>query len=94
MARERTRAFSIEEIQDLVENGLIDRNAYGVAKAYIKWRYKREIARNAHSEFMKAVGQKLAAKNVENQNANLDERSFSGRMGEAQRLLTKEYALC
>lgn len=92
-AEQRQRALSIEEIQDMVENGLIDRNSYAVAKAYIKYRYKRNIARNTHAEFMNAVGKKLAAKNVENQNANLDEHSFSGRMGEAQRLLAKEYAL-
>lgn len=93
VAQQRVRALTIEEIQDMVENGLIDLNAYAVAKAYIKWRYKRAVARDAYSEFMQAAGAKLAAKNVENQNANLDEHSFSGRMGEAQRLLTKEYAL-
>ena len=33
------------------------------------------------------------ATNVENQNANVDERSFGGRVGEASRVVTKEYAL-
>ena len=33
------------------------------------------------------------AENVQNQNANLDEHSFSGRIGEATDVMTKKYAL-
>ena len=64
-----------------------------VAKAYIRYRYKREVARNYKDDFMNAIGEKLAAKNVQNQNANVDEYSFGGREGEAASLLTKQYAL-
>jgi ribonucleoside-triphosphate reductase len=42
---------------------------------------------------MDAVSEKLECRNVKNQNANVDERSFGGRMGEANRVLTKQYAL-
>ena len=42
---------------------------------------------------MNAISEKLQAKNVENQNANVDEHSFGGRIGEASRLLMKKYAL-
>ena len=42
---------------------------------------------------MNAIGEKLAAKNVQNQNANVDEHSFGGREGEAASLMTKQYAL-
>ncbi len=48
-ASSRKRAFSIEEIQELVENGLIEINAYSVAKAYIKYRYNRELVRKANT---------------------------------------------
>ena len=41
----------------------------------------------------KSVEEKLTAKNVQNQNANVDERSFGGRMGEATSYMTKDYAL-
>lgn len=64
-----------------------------VARAYIRFRYKREVAREHKSDFIEAIGDKLQAKNVQNQNANLDERSFGGRIGEAASYMTKDYAL-
>ena len=64
-----------------------------VAKAYIRYRYKREVAREKRDDFTKAIGEKLSASNVQNQNANMDEESFGGRVGEASSLLTKTYAL-
>ena len=64
-----------------------------VARAYIRYRYKKEVARNHSDEFMNAIGEKLAAKNIQKQNANVDEESFGGREGEAASLMTKQYAL-
>lgn len=84
---------TVEEVQDMVENYLIRYGAAVVAKAYITFRYKREAARNTQSTFFDAIGEKLRAENVQNQNANLDEHSFSGRMGEATDVMTKKYAL-
>lgn len=40
--------MSVEEIQDIVENVLMEHNRV-VAKAYITYRYKRELARKSHS---------------------------------------------
>ena len=37
--------------------------------------------------------EKLEASNVKNQNANVDEKSFGGRMGEAEGVILKDYAL-
>lgn len=45
------------------------------------------------SELIKGISEKLNATNVENQNANVDEYSFGGRIGEASRYVTKELAL-
>ena len=42
---------------------------------------------------MQAVAEKLFASNVQNQNANVDEMSFGGRMGEARAEVMKDYAL-
>ena len=84
---------SVEDIQDMVEVYLIRYGAVMVSRGYIRYRYKREAARNVKSTFFDAIGEKLRAENVQNQNANLDERSFSGRMGEATDIMTKEYAL-
>ena len=41
----------------------------------------------------KEIFRKLKGNDVENQNANLDEASFGGRMGEANRVVTKDFAL-
>ena len=83
----------VEEIQDEVEKYLMRSSRPDVARAYIRYRYKREIARKQKSDFMNAVSEKLECRNVKNQNANVDEYSFGGRMGEASRVLTKQYAL-
>jgi ribonucleoside-triphosphate reductase len=85
--------MTVEEIQDLVETYLMRSERPDVAKAYIRYRYKKEVARQFKSDFIDAIGEKLAAKNIENQNANVDEHSFGGRMGEATSVMTKQYAL-
>ena len=87
------RAISVEEIQNWIEEYLMRSSRPDVARAYIRYRYKRETARKQKDAFMKAVSDKLEAKNPEGQNANVDELSFGGRMGEANRVLTKQYAL-
>lgn len=88
-----TKDISIEEIQDIVENKLMASNSKDVARAYIRYRYKRELARSDYQQFMNAITEKIAANNVQNQNANMDEHSFGGRIGEATNLMMKEYAL-
>lgn len=87
------RVTSVEDIQDLVEDYLMRSERKDIARAYIRFRYKKEVARGVKDDFIKAVEEKLTAKNVKNQNANVDERSFGGRMGEAASYMTKDYAL-
>ena len=43
------RAVTVEEIQDTVEESLMRYNAYRVARAYIRYRYDREKARNSNT---------------------------------------------
>ncbi len=43
------RALNVEEIQDLVENGIMRRQAFAVAHNYITYRYKRALVRKANS---------------------------------------------
>ena len=83
----------VETIQDWVEDYLMRSERRDVARAYIRYRYKKEVARNYKDDFIKAIEEKLTAKNVQNQNANVDEHSFGGRMGEAASYMTKDYAL-
>ena len=86
--------ITVEEIQDVVENALIySGNFPEIARAYIRYRYKRELARNNYNDLMDTVGEKLSASNVQNQNANVDEHSFGGRMGEMNSAVARKYAL-
>ena len=64
-----------------------------VAKAYILYREERNKIRNKNSALMQSIAEKIAASDVQNQNANVDEHSFGGRMGEARNELMKDYAL-
>ena len=43
------RTFSVEEIQDLVENEIMEMQAFEVARKYITYRYKRALVRKANS---------------------------------------------
>jgi ribonucleoside-triphosphate reductase len=43
------RSLSVEEIQDLVENGIMDRKAFSVARKYITYRYNRALVRKANT---------------------------------------------
>jgi len=83
----------IEEIQDCIEKELIKRNKYEVVKSFINYRRKREEIREKKSDLMKQITEKLNATNVQNQNANLDEASFGGRLGETSGTVAKNIAL-
>ena len=85
--------MSVEEIQDVVEEKLMASNRKDVAKAYIIYRNNRTKIRERNTQLMKDVSEKLMATNVQNQNANIDEKSFGGRMGEANDAVMKKYAL-
>ena len=84
---------TVEDIQDIVEKKLMASSYKDVAKAYINYRQLHKMARNQYKELMDAVGEKLSGSNIENQNANVDEHSFGGRVGEATRIVTKKFAL-
>lgn len=83
----------VEEIQDIVERKLMDTRYKDVAKAYTNYRYLHGLARDQYKDLMKSVEEKLSARNVQNQNANVDEMSFGGRIGEMADLVAKKYAL-
>ena len=87
------KTLTVEEIQDLVEKGLMSTKRKDVAKAYILYRNNRDKIRSRKTQTRKAIISKLKAENPVNQNANVDERSFGGRMGEANEIQLKEIAL-
>ena len=84
--------ISIEEIEDTVEKILSHVN-FDVCRAYIIYRYNHKLFRDEKNDFVKKLTAKLGAKDIDNQNANVDEHSFGGRLGEATRIVTKQLAL-
>ncbi|MBR2430470.1 anaerobic ribonucleoside-triphosphate reductase [bacterium] len=89
----KRKKMTVEEIQDFVEDKLMKSSRKDVAQTYIRYRFLHKLARDEYKELMNAVGDKLTCKNIENQNANVDEHSFGGRIGAACDYLMKEYAL-
>lgn len=85
--------FDVEEIQDIVVNKLMASSRKDVATHYVEYRYLHKMARDRYEHLIKAIAEKLTASNVQNQNANVDEHSFGGRMGEANDIVMKQYAL-
>ena len=87
------KEFNVEEIQDIIEKKLMASNRKDVAKSYILYRNNRTLERNKRSKLNRSITKRLKALNVENQNANVDERSFGGKMGAVSSDVLKEYAL-
>ena len=89
--------MSVEQIQDLVESYLMKSEDPEVAKSYIIYRDQRSKARMRQSKLLKAVMRRTEATAVENSNANVDEKSFSGREKEAsadiQKIIALDYTL-
>lgn len=84
--------LTVEGIQDIVERELmlVDPDT---AKKYILYRNKRSKAREQRGKIFEAMRRRLDAVAVQNSNANVDERSFSGREKEASADIQKIYAL-
>ena len=65
-------SISVEKIQDIVEQVLMEKGYYNVAKAYIKYRYEHELARQKHndSELMEMIRGDSDYWTTENSNKN------------------------
>lgn len=89
----KKKEVGVEEIQDLVIKNLKKTGFKELAKEYSDFREKRSRDRNKNSAFMKKISVKLTAKDVQYQNANVDEFSYGGRKGEASSELNRFVAL-
>lgn len=49
LCKKTRRATSVEEIQDMVERGIMQEGAFSVAKNYITYRYERQLIRQANT---------------------------------------------
>ena len=85
--------LTVEEIQDLVEKGLMSTKRKDVARKYIVYREERNRRRTYNTPSIKEFALKLFGNNNEKQNANVDSLSFGGRKGEASNVIMRQYAL-
>ena len=85
--------LTINDIQVLVEHGLMATKRRDVATAYVEYRHDRDQVRKWHNNMMDAMIEKLQGARNDRQNANVDEESFGGRKGEADAIIMKQYAL-
>lgn len=47
--QESTHAVNVEDIQDMVETGIMEMRGYEVAQKYVRYRYKREMSRKSNT---------------------------------------------
>lgn len=85
--------IKIDTIQNAVEDSLMKYNLFEVERAYRDYRKERDKRRFLQMAVVKEMEAKYACSHNERQNANIDENSLGGRMGEAQSAYAKEYAL-
>ncbi len=48
-ARQSSSALNVEDIQDMVETGIMEMRGYEVAQKYVRYRYKRELSRKSNT---------------------------------------------
>ena len=81
------------KLQELIEKILVEHSCNEVLQIYHDCCKEREKERFKKLEITNLIHQKLSGSNIENQNANVDEKSFGGRIGETDSALLKEMAL-
>jgi ribonucleoside-triphosphate reductase len=83
-------SFTVENVQDLVETVLIEQGLTKAAKAYILYRNKRSMLRDARSELMNAVADILQETNRDNANVG---NSPSAKVLQISEKASKDYYL-
>ena len=84
--------ITVESIQDMVEEKLMASSRKDVAKEFITYRQERTRVRNLNKELYKKASEVFACSNIDNNNANVDQYSFSGRENRVGAELHKLYA--
>ena len=89
----KNEKMSVDEIQDIVETKLMKSSRKDVAKAYILYRNERTKVRDRNSKLVQKVMERVESTVDNRSNANVDEKSFSGREKEASSDIGKMIAL-
>ena len=93
-----THAVNVEDIQDMVETGIMEMRGYEVAQKYVRYRFKREIARKANTtdeDILSLINQANEELKQENSNKNpvINSTQRDYMAGEVSRDLTKRLLL-
>lgn len=89
----KRKMLTVEEIQDIVEKKLMSSSRKDVAKKYIIYRNERTKVRERNSNLIQSVMDRVNVLVDNHSNANVDEKSFSGREKEASTDIGKIIAL-
>ena len=91
-------AVSVEDIQDMVETGIMEMRGYEVAQKYVRYRYRREISRKANTTdngILALINQQNEEVKQENSNKNpvINSTQRDYMAGEVSKDLTKRVLL-
>ncbi len=97
-AAQSTHAVSVEDIQDMVEKSIMEMRGYEVAQKYVRYRYKREIARKSNTTddgILALIDNLNEEVNQENSNKNpvINSTQRDYMAGEVSKDLTKRVLL-
>lgn len=92
------RALSVEEIQDLVEEQIMDRRAFSVARKYITYRYNRALLRKANSTDKQILSllecnNEMVKQENSNKNPTVNSVQRDYMAGEVSKDITKRFLL-
>ena len=95
---EASHAVNVEDIQDMVETGIMEMRCYEVAQKYVRYRYKREIARKSNTTddaILSLIDQSNEEVKQENSNKNpvINSTQRDYMAGEVSKDLTKRVLL-
>ena len=92
------RSLSVEEIQDMVENEIMNQRAFTVARSYITYRYRRALVRKANStdeqilSLLECSNEEVKQENSnKNPTVNSVQRDYMA--GEVSKDITKRFLL-
>ena len=93
-----THAVNVEDIQDLVEKGIMELRGYEVAQKYVRYRYKRELTRKSNTTdngILALIDQMNEEVKQENSNKNpvINSTQRDYMAGEVSKDLTKRLLL-
>jgi len=96
--KEAERALSVEEIQDIVEDQIMEKKAYKVARKYITYRYKRALVRKSNStdqqilSLIECNNEEVKQENS-NKNSTVNSVQRDYMAGEVSKDITKRFLL-